>query len=60
MLEKDNYFLGTIFPYLKSLHYFGLNVPTFVENYPFGTIKSFKEDDVIEIPNIVYKMHNGV
>ncbi len=53
MLEEDNYLSGTFLPYLKSLHYFGLNVPTFVENYPFGTIKSFKEDDVTQILDIV-------
>jgi len=44
--KKDNYLMKTLFPYLEFLHYFGLNVPTFVELCPFGAIKSFKEDDV--------------
>ncbi len=46
MLEEENYLLGTFLPYLESFHYFGFNVPTFVENYPFGAIRSLKEDDV--------------
>jgi hypothetical protein len=46
MPKEDNYVLGTLLPYLESFHYSGFNVPTFVENYPFGAIKSFKEDDV--------------
>jgi len=44
--KKDNYLMKTLFPYLEFFHYFGLNVPTFVELYSFGAIKSFKEDDV--------------
>jgi hypothetical protein len=27
-------------------HYIKLSIPTFVELYPFGTIKSFKKDNV--------------
>jgi hypothetical protein len=46
MLGEDNYFLKTFFPYLELFHYFGLSVSTFVEDYPFGTIKSLKEDNV--------------
>jgi len=53
MLEKDNYLSRTILLYLESFHYSGLSVPTFVENYPFGTIKSFKADDVTQIPDVV-------
>jgi hypothetical protein len=44
--KKDNYLMKTLLPYLEFLHYSGLNVPTFVELYPFGAIKSIKEDDV--------------
>jgi hypothetical protein len=44
--KKDNYLMKTLFPYLKFFHYFGLSVPTFVELYPFGAIRSIKEDDV--------------
>jgi hypothetical protein len=44
--KEDNYLMETLFPYLKFLHHFGFSVPTFVEFYPFGTIKSIKEDDV--------------
>jgi hypothetical protein len=44
--KEDNYFLGTLLPYLKLFHYFGFSVPTFVENCPFGATKSLKEDDV--------------
>jgi hypothetical protein len=44
--KKDNYLMKTLLPYLKFFHYFGLSVPTFVELYPFGAIRSIKEDDV--------------
>jgi hypothetical protein len=45
--KEDNYFMKILFLYIElNLHYFGFNVPTFVKLYPFGTIKSFKEDDV--------------
>jgi hypothetical protein len=44
--KEDNYIMKTFLPYLKFLHYFGFHVPTFVELYPFGAIKSIKEDDV--------------
>jgi len=46
VLKEDNYFLRILLPYLKLFHYSGFSVPTFVENYPFGAIKRFKEDDV--------------
>jgi hypothetical protein len=46
MPKEENYFMKTLLMYLKFIHYFGLSVPTFVELYPFGTIKSLKEDDV--------------
>jgi hypothetical protein len=36
----------TFFPYLELFHYFGLNVPAFVIDNPFGTIKSFVEYDI--------------
>jgi hypothetical protein len=38
--------MKTIFPYLKFVYNFGLNVFTFVEFYPFGAIRIIKEDDV--------------
>jgi len=60
MLEEDNYLSGFLFLYLESFHYSGLNVPTFVENYPFGTIRSFKADDVIQILDVVWKIYHGV
>jgi hypothetical protein len=44
--KEDNYLMKIFFPYLEFFHNFGLNVPTFVELYPFGAIKSIKEDDV--------------
>jgi hypothetical protein len=44
--KEDKYVMKTLFPHLEFLHYFGLNVPTFVEIYPFGAIKSINEDDV--------------
>ncbi len=40
------YLMKTILLYLEFFHYSGLHVPTFMELYPFGTIKSIKEDDV--------------
>jgi hypothetical protein len=46
MPEEENYLLGSLLPYLKLFHYSGFNVPTFVENYPFGAIRNLKEDDV--------------
>jgi hypothetical protein len=44
--QDDNYFLGTFLPHLKLFHYYGLIVPTFIKDYPFGAIKNLKEDDV--------------
>jgi hypothetical protein len=38
--------METLFPYLEFLHNSRLNIPTFVELYPFGTIRSIKEDNV--------------
>jgi hypothetical protein len=46
MPKEDNYLLKTFLPCLESFHYSRLNVPTFVEDYPFGTIKKFNEDNV--------------
>jgi hypothetical protein len=31
-------FVGFNFPHLEKLHSFGYNVPTFVEDHPFGRI----------------------
>ncbi len=42
----DNYFLRTFLPHLKLFHYYGLRIPTFIKDYPFGAIKNLKEDDV--------------
>ncbi len=44
--KEDNYFLKAFLPYLKFFHYSGLSVPTFVELYRFGAIRSIKENDV--------------
>jgi len=44
--KEDNYLMKVLLPYLEFLHYFGLSVPTFVELYPFNTIRCIKEDDV--------------
>ncbi len=45
--KKDNYLMKILLPYLElNLQYFGFSVPTFVQFYPFGTIKCLKEDDV--------------
>jgi len=44
--KEDNDPMKTLIPYLKFLHYIELNVFTFMEFYPFSTIKSIKEDDV--------------
>jgi len=44
--KKIKNLMKTFLPYLKFFHYFGFCVPTFVELYPFGAIKSIKEDDV--------------
>jgi len=46
VLKEDSYFPRILLLYLKFFHYFGFSIPTFVENYPFGAIKRFKEDDV--------------
>jgi hypothetical protein len=46
MPKEHNYLIKTFLPYLDFVHYYGLSVPTFVEFYPFGTIKSIKENDV--------------
>jgi hypothetical protein len=46
MPKEENYFMKTLLMYLKFFHYSRLNVPTFVQLYPLGTIKSLKEDDV--------------
>ncbi len=44
--KEDNYLMKIFFPYLEFLHYSRLRILTFVELYPFSTIKSLKEDDV--------------
>jgi hypothetical protein len=44
--KEDNYLMKIFLPYLKFFHYSGLNVPTFVEFYPFGDITSLKKDNV--------------
>jgi hypothetical protein len=44
--EEDNYLMKVLFSYLEFLHYFRLSVSTFVEFYPFGTIRCIKENDV--------------
>jgi hypothetical protein len=37
--KEDNYLMKTLLLYLEFLHNSGLNVPTFVELYLFGTSK---------------------
>jgi hypothetical protein len=44
--KEDNDPMKTLIPYLKFLDYIKLNVFTFMEFYPFSTIKNIKEDDV--------------
>lgn len=44
--KEDNCFMKIFFPYLEFLHYSKLSIPTFVEFYPFGTIRSLKENNV--------------
>ncbi len=44
--KEDNYFMKTFLQYLEFIHYSRLNVPTFVEFYPFNAIKSIKVDNV--------------
>jgi hypothetical protein len=56
--KEQNYLMKILLPYLNFFHYFGLSVPTFVELYPFGTIKNIKEDDVRF--RTLFKMHHGM
>jgi len=45
--KEDSYFMKIFLLYLElNLHYSRLNVPTFVKLYPFGAIKSLKENGV--------------
>lgn len=37
--KNENYMVGNVFLYLKSLHYLGLNVSTYVKDNPFCAIK---------------------
>jgi hypothetical protein len=37
--KEDNYLMKILFPYLEFFHYLGLNVPTFVDFYPYGAIR---------------------
>jgi hypothetical protein len=46
VLKEDNYRMKALLSYSKFFQYFGLNVPTFVQLYPFNAIKSIKEDNV--------------
>jgi hypothetical protein len=43
---EDNYLLGTIFAYLKSLHFSRYGVCTYVKHNPFGHIKCIDQDDL--------------
>jgi hypothetical protein len=43
--EEENDIVGILLPYLKSLHYFGINVPIYVQENPFGAIKHVTKDD---------------
>jgi hypothetical protein len=53
---KINHANGENSNFELALHYSGLNVPTFVEDNPFGTIISIIEDD-IEYKTLFEKMH---
>jgi len=44
--KEDNYLTKIFLSYLKFLHNYGLNVPTFMELYPFNAIRSIKENNV--------------
>ncbi len=44
--QKKKKLVSTIIPYLELFHQFGFNVPIFVEDNPFGTIRNIIEDDV--------------
>jgi hypothetical protein len=46
MPKEHNHFLRIIFLYLELFYYSWLHITTFVEDYPFGAIKNFKENDV--------------
>ncbi len=46
MPKENNFLMKILFLYFEFFHYFGLTVPTFVNFYPFNTIRSIKEDDV--------------
>jgi hypothetical protein len=34
--RNDNYLLGIVLPYMETLHFLEFNVPTFVQDNPFG------------------------
>jgi hypothetical protein len=44
--KEENDIVGILLSYLKSLHYFGLNVPIYVQDNPFGAIKHVMADDI--------------
>ncbi len=46
MPKEDNYVMKTLLPYLKIPSLLWLIVPTFVELYSFGAIRSIKDNDV--------------
>jgi hypothetical protein len=43
---EDNYLLGNILLYLKSLHFLRYGVCTYVEHNPFGHIKCINQNDL--------------
>jgi hypothetical protein len=58
--EEENDIVGILLPYLKSLHYFGFNVPIYVQDNPFGVIKHVTKDDTkyITLFEKCFKMFN--
>jgi hypothetical protein len=57
----DNYLnlLRTILFYLESLHFFGYDVPTFVQFNPFGSIKCISCDDPKQYKILFVECNSG-
>ncbi len=46
--KEDNYLMKIFLPYLEFFHYFVLNVPTFVDFYPYGTIRFLSRKTMLD------------
>ncbi len=55
----DHYLLGTIFPYLESLHFSKYGASTFVQHNLFGRIKYINRDDLGQYKVLFVKRSNG-